>query len=173
MRRTASALVPTALALALALLAGAPVAAQPFSTLEERMSAADFKRAGLDKLSEEELAQLNTWLQRDAATRTPAAVAPAGVAGADRTGFPSGGLLDRPQGPDRIVSSITGTFRGWEGGDDEFVLDNGQVWRTIESSSRFLQTIENPRIIIERGLFDAWFLRIEGYNERVRVRRVK
>jgi hypothetical protein len=170
MRRTASPFASTSLALAVALLVAGPLAAQQFSSLEERMSAADFQRAGLDKLSPEELAALNAWLQRDAATRVPP---PSVAPGTDRAGFPVGGLLDGSSGPDRIVSSITGTFRGWEGGDDEFTLDNGQVWRTIESSSRFRQTVQNPRIIIERGLFDAWFLRVDGFNERVRVRRVK
>ena len=35
----------------------------PTSTLEERMSQADFRAAGLDHLSPEQLKNLNQWLQ--------------------------------------------------------------------------------------------------------------
>lgn len=172
MRRTAPALVPTALALALGLLVAAPASAQQFSTLEERMSAADFKRAGLDKLSEEELAQLNTWLQRDAATRAPAALAPAAT-GEDRAGFPSGGLLDARSGPDRIVSRVNGSFRGWRGEGDLISLENGQVWRVTDSSTDLQVDLQDPRVILERSGLGGWQLRVDGYNTRARVVRVR
>ena len=162
-----------ALGLALSLAAGAVQAQAPnFSTLEERMSAADFRRAGLDKLSAEELAALNAWLQQDAQRRGGvAAVAP--PPGDADAGFARGGLFDGTSGPDRITSSIPGDFLGWEGGDDEFTLANGQVWRTIESGSRLRVRMKDPRVIIERGVLDSWYLRVDGNNQRVRVRRVK
>ena len=48
----------------------APLAfAQQFSSVEERMSSADFKAAGLDKLSPEELAKLNAFIKNEVETR--------------------------------------------------------------------------------------------------------
>ena len=44
-------------------LAGGSLAAAPFSTLEERMSQSEFKAAGLERLSPEELKSLNDWLR--------------------------------------------------------------------------------------------------------------
>src|SRR5688572_10963425 len=71
----------TAFCLGMLLAVGAsdPAAAQgsaAFSSLEERMSHADFKAAGLDKLTPEELAALNEWLRQRgeaAAVAAPAA----------------------------------------------------------------------------------------------------
>ena len=56
---------------ALILLAAATCAGAqtPSSTLEERMSQAEFRAAGLDKLSPQELAQLNSWLETHGGTR--------------------------------------------------------------------------------------------------------
>lgn len=159
MRRLSSLFVPIALALGLSV--ASPVGAQQFSTLEERMSAADFKRAGLDKLSDEELAQLNAWLQQDASARAPAAV--------DRTGFPAGGLFDGGSGPDRVVSTIPGNFRGWRGAGERITLANGQVWRITDSSSRLSISVENPQVVLERNGLGGWQLRVDGYNTRARV----
>lgn len=160
-----------ALSLALSCAIAGSAQAQSFSTVEERMSAADFRRAGLDKLSPEELAALNAWLQQDAARR--GAVAAPSLQQDPRVGFPQGDLFGSSVGPDRITSTIPGDFLGWEGGDDEFTLANGQVWRTIESSSRLRVRLRDPRVAIEKGALGAWYLRVDGYNERVRVRRSK
>jgi hypothetical protein len=158
-----------ALALAVALLPFA-AAAQQVSTLEERMSAADFKRAGLDKLSEEELANLNAWLQRHGAAQQ-------GTAGSgpapDRTGFPSAGFLGDSGGPDRVVSSVAGRFTGWQGAGDLITLANGQVWRVTDSSTRLSVDLNDPRVTIERNAFGGWQLRVDGYNTRARVTRVR
>jgi hypothetical protein len=43
-------------------LAALPVMAQQFSSLEERMSASDFKAAGLDQLTPQQLQFLDNWL---------------------------------------------------------------------------------------------------------------
>jgi hypothetical protein len=61
----------------LVLAFAAPAAAQEFSSLEERMSAAEFKAAGLDKLSPAELEALNRWLrgQRSLQPRSPRPIA--------------------------------------------------------------------------------------------------
>lgn len=155
------------------ILALAPMVlqAQSFSSLEERMSESEFQAAGLDKLSPEELAALNAWL-RDRAGSAVAAPVDTGPAAAavpeDRRGF------DVPQGPkDPIVSRITGEFRGWDGAGVEIALDNGQVWKTTDQVSRLAVKLSNPVVVITPGMFNAWFLKVEGYSSRVRVERVR
>ncbi|KFN51416.1 hypothetical protein [Arenimonas composti] len=139
--------------------------AQQFSSLEEKMSHAEFTAAGLDKLSPEELAALNAWIAQKVAT-APATAAPAGE---DRRGF-----LASSAGPgDAIVSSIDGEFRGWREKGDRIVLANGQIWEVTESTSRLVVRVQNPTVIIEPGMLGAWYLRIDGYNTRAKVVRIK
>jgi len=137
--------------------------AQEFSSLEERMSAADFRSAGLDKLTDEELARLNAWLRSHVAdTQAAASQAPA-----DTIGF-------RPvAATGEVVSRIDGPFTGWDG-HTEFRLENGQVWVQADSADRFRSgTIMNPGVRITPGMLDSWVLRVDGYNHRVKVRRIK
>lgn len=138
--------------------------AQDFSSLEERMSAADFRAAGLDKLSDAELAQLNAWLRSNVAGSQAAMP---GQAPADTLGF-------RPAAPSgEVVSQIDGPFKGWDG-HTEFRLQNGQVWVQSDSADRFRSgTIMNPGVRIEPGMMDSWVLRVDGFNHRVKVRRIK
>lgn len=146
-----------------------PASAQSFSSLEERMSAAEFRAAGLDKLSPEELAALNEWL-RAKGVSGPAfgAAAPAPVD--DRRGFPVA-LGDSGGGP--IVSRIPGEFRGWDGTGTQFTLENGQVWKSTDPAARLAVKLNDPVVVIRPGVLNAWFLQVEGYNAKVRVIRVK
>lgn len=146
-------------------LASGAAFAQQFSSLEERMTEAEFKAAGLDKLSAEELAALNSWL----APRVGARAGAVGAAvAADTAGFARG---DNDESA--IVSSIAGEFRGWDGAGDRITLANGQVWEVTDSSARLKIKVENPVITVEPGLFEAWYLKVEGYNSRARVKRIK
>lgn len=155
------------------------VGANNFSTLEERMTGREFRDAGLHKLSDEELAFLNRWIQlrslaegevpdwagdRAAARPGDAPAAAAGPAG-DRRGFPDG---DRSE----INSRLRGSFSGWRG-DAVFELENGMIWEQAEPNVFAIPTLENPEVRIRPGLFGAWHLQVAGYNTRVRVRRVE
>lgn len=148
----------------LALASSAVLHAQEFSSLEERMNAKEFREAGLDKLSAEELANLNRWL-RERASATVAAPATAPVE--DRTGFPAG-----RNEPDKIVSRLTGSFRGWTG-NTQFRLENGQVWQQTDDTSFGGVSLESPQVTIDKGMFGAWYLRVEGYNSRAKVKRIR
>ena len=159
MRRTV-----LALAFAASLLPLAHAQASSFSTLEERMSAADFRRAGLEKLSEEELAALNAWLQREG---TGHASRPSGSE--DRRGMRATPLDEEAD----VVSRLPGPFTGWEGGT-LFRLENGQVWRSVDSGSSLRGVnAQDPRVTIRKGLIGGWRLKVEGYNASVRVERVE
>lgn len=152
--------------LVLLALAGGSALAQEFSSLEERMSAAEFKAAGLDKLTPEELVQLNAWLSQEVGdvARSAAPATPA-----DRRGFETSGT-DYSD----IETRIAGEFTGWDGRDGRFVLTNGQVWQSVDPGSRLRGVkLDSPLVTIEAGTFGAWFLSVEGYNTRVRVKRVK
>ncbi len=164
MRRS---LFPAVLALAL-VATGAQ--AQEFSSLEERMSAAEFKAAGLDKLSAEELAALNAWLGREVDETAQAVAATRGPATpVDRRGFEGAG-----HDYSDIETRIAGEFTGWDGRDGRFVLTNGQVWQSVDPGSRLAGVkLDSPLVRIEPGAFNSWYLTVEGYNTRVKVRRVK
>lgn len=151
-------------ALVLFALASSAASAQEFSTLEERMSAKEFKAAGLDKLSPEELAALNAWLSKKVATSS---LPPATPVADDR------GFLTSTDDEGAIRGSITGEFRGWSGRGDRITLSNGQVWEVVDSTSRLKIQVYDPVVIIEPGVFNSWSLRVEGYNTRAKVRRIK
>ena len=147
--------VPAVLCL---LLSALPALAQQFSSLEERMSAADFKAAGLDKLSPEELKYLDGWLQAHQKARM---VSPSGkpvfYADEDRKEF---------------ETHLVGSFGGWSGGT-QFNLNNGQVWKQAESGAYSCPTMTNPKVTIKPMLLGSWLMYVEGCNESVRVERVK
>lgn len=146
----------------LVVLLAQPAWSQAFSSLEERMSTAEFKAAGLDKLSSEELATLNAWLQREglrAAAAAPSAEDRRGLTGARET-------------RGEIHSRVVGEFRGWSG-NSRFELENGQVWQVNDPTANLSARAENPSVRIKPGLFSAWFMQVEGYNSVVKVKRIK
>ncbi len=146
---------------------GGNAMAQEFSSLEERMSEAEFKAAGLDKLSAEELANLNTWLS--------GRVQPGAAAGPveDRRGFRAGSEQSGASEDGEIVSSIAGEFRGWRQKGERFTLTNGQVWEITDAPSRFAVKLYDPVVHIKPGAFSAWFLSVEGYGSSAKVVRIK
>lgn len=158
--------------LACLLCAGA-AAQESFSSLEERMTAEEFREAGLDKLSEAELAALNRWIRMRslAEGEVPDEYRQAGSgdgqrSGEDRRGFQDSGR-DAP-----IEARIQGSFSGWTG-NTRFELDNGMVWRQAEAGQFAMPATENPQVTISPGMFGAWYLSVEGYSRRVRVERVR
>lgn len=151
------------LLLLLLLFIPALAGAQQFSSLEERMSSADFEAAGLDKLSPEELARLNEWLRGNVGAGTGAAAV---ASREDRIGFREEMVTGV------VVSQIDGPFTGWSG-KTRFRLKNGQVWQQIDSDARFGGVeLDSPGVRIEPGLFGSWMLKVDGYNSQVRVKRL-
>jgi len=159
-------------------LAASFAEAREFSSLEERMTGREFRDAGLHKLTDEELAALNRWIEMRSlaegevpswAMGAAAVVAPGataeGPASGDLRGFERG---DRTE----INSRIVGSFSGWSG-DDVFELENGMVWEQAESGTFSVATMENPEVRIRPGFFGSWQLQVEGYNRRIRVERVR
>ena len=128
------------------------------------MSVAQFRAAGLDKLTPEELAALNAWLQ-GTATGASAPVGSAPPSG-DRIGFresESGGT---------VTSRYVGEFTGWSG-KTRFRLENGQVWEQSESGNLRGVRLDNPVMTIKQGLFGSWHISVDGLRATTRVRRVE
>jgi len=149
-------LILAALAL---LIAALPVMAQQFSSLEERMSAADFKSAGLDKLTPEQLQFLDNWLRAHEQTKVVS---------------PSGQPVFYPneQSRDKFSTHLVGHFSGWAG-NTVFTLDNGQVWKQAESGAYSCPNLDNPEVTIKPMILGSWLMYVQGCNQSVRVERVK
>jgi hypothetical protein len=140
--------------------------AEAFSSLEERMSAREFSEAGLDQLSPEQLAKLNSWLRGQHGVAA-ASAAPA-LDSADRRGF-----FAEDANQESVVSRILGEFRGWRGSGERFELENGQVWQSADPSASLSVKLQNPTVRISPGLFRSWYLKVDGYNASVLVKRIQ
>ena len=151
-------------------------AQDPFSSLEERMTAREFKGAGLDKLTNEELQALNAWLQNHSvATLKNATVVAIPENATEPTGDQRGletKKVELSTEEKTIESRIAGTFTGWDG-ITVFKLENGMVWRQSEKDVFRIKAVENPMVTIKKGLFGTWRLSVEGFNSRVKVKRLQ
>lgn len=163
--------IALAFTLAACFALAAPLAfAQQFSSLEERMSSADFKAAGLDKLSPEQLARLNAFI-RGEVNKSSAVAREEGMRQQDQNDAEKMGFRTYHGELDTISSSIAGDFHGWDGGTT-FTLANGQVWRQI-GGDVFAIRLKNPAVTISPGLIGAWYLKVDGYGSTTKVERVK
>ena len=149
--------------------------AQQAPPIEQAMSADEFKAAGLDKLSAEELARLNAWLDRRVAEQTSAAVA----AASDQAGEEGRKeVVEKNRGffhfnsEEPIVANIVGEFDGFRRGK-RYRLDNGQVWEQIDTASLAGVRRTNPAVRIKPGLLGAWWLKLDGYNTQAKVQRIE
>lgn len=157
------------------------------------MSAAQYYRAGLNKLTPKEIKALNRWLSHytqkvrehssktSSKTAAPMTTTHRGVPHTHRhstvptsSGSSNGAAYfgkppSQPKStPDHIVTHITGTFHGWHG-NTRFRLTNGQVW-VQAGPGYFDATLHAPRVVIKKLLF-GYMLEVDGHQ--VFVRRVK
>jgi hypothetical protein len=142
-----------------------PAAAQDFSTLEERMTEAEFRAAGLDRLSAEELASLNAWLaRRNLSTRR----APSG----GEQGFKPDGLLG-DSGPRGTIRSRASSTQDEIGVGSTITLENGQSWKVTDGNLSISGGLSGRTITLEPAMFGSWLLKVEGYNRALRATRVR
>lgn len=147
-----------------------------FSSLEEQMTGKEYTAAGLDKLTPEELAALNSWIRRHSvatldspkAGSTTAAVAD--TENGDMRGLKKKSKDDGDRTP--IHSRIVGSFSGWDG-HAVFKLENGMIWEQDDKDKFYIREIQNPEVTIKPGLFGSWHLSVEGYSSRCRVERLQ
>jgi hypothetical protein len=158
---------PRALVLAVA-LASASLAAHAAPPIEQQMSTEEFKATGLDKLSPDELARLNTWLGRTLETETAkAAVAAKKKVEDDNRGFFNFGSSEP------VKSALSGEFTGFRQGRT-YTLDNGQVWRQIDDATLVGVRLMHPEVVVSPSIIgNAWYFGVKGYGTRAKVVRVK
>jgi hypothetical protein len=136
------------------------VQAQQASTLQQRMSSSEFKAAGLDKLSPQELQSLDGWLASHGKVVTKVV-----DAGGKPVFYP-----DEHQRR-KISTHITGHFDGWHG-SSQFTLDNGQVWKQIGADMPSCMSTDHPAVKIKPSLMGNWLMYVDGCNDTVHVQRV-
>jgi hypothetical protein len=146
------------------LVSSPPVQAQKnASTLEERMSATQFKAYGLDKLTPDELKGLNEWLQGSSPLESPG----------NNARNPKYGFAASDADRTEVQANIVGTFSGWSG-RTVFRLDNGQEWQQSESGTFQGPILENPAVTIKPKLMGSWLLVIDRCDGcRIGVKRIK
>jgi hypothetical protein len=159
------------MALAFAPMAWAQQSPPLTADVERQMSPEQFKAAGLDKLSPQELAALNAWLQHKVMQETAKVTESAKEEGRKEVAEKNRGFFDFGSA-EPIESNIVGEFKGFSQGK-RYTLANGQVWEQIEYATLAGVRKTDPKVSIKPGMFNNWFLRIEGYNTAAKVRRIK
>lgn len=163
------------------LIATMAFADEAFSSLEERMTGEEFERAGLNKLTGNELRYLNEWLKKvkmqpapASRTTTAGQSAPQATVSADRQPAPAidqTGLRSKEVTRVTIESQIDGEFTGWSG-RTRFKLKNGMVWQQV-GSGEFFYRATDPKVRIEPKSLGSWKLYVDGIGRSVKVKRVK
>ena len=147
--------------------------------LQHQMTPAEFKAAGLDKLSAAELAALNGWLQGKVAAVT------AGVReqvreevreeareeGRQEVIVKNRGFFDFGS-KEPIVSTLQGEFRGF-GKGRRYVLANKQEWEQTDDVTLAGVRRTDPEVSISPGVMGVWYLQLKGVNTKAKVQRVK
>ncbi|MET0329134.1 MAG: hypothetical protein ABW163_10240 [Luteimonas sp.] len=172
--------------IAAALLATVPAFAQQ-RTIEDRLTAAEFRAAGLGKLSDAELERLNALLAREFAGVGPTVAAPAavGMTASDveariaqaredgrREATRDAATLPAATSREPIESTIPGAFDGFAQGR-QYTLANGQVWRQVDGASISGARGNDVAVRIRPGFMGVWWMRIDGYNTQAKVERVR
>ena len=153
----------------------APVAiaqtAQPAASqqaIQNQMTPEEFKAAGLDKLSADELARLNAWLGRTLDTETAKAAAEA----KQKVEHESRGFFNFGS-EEPIVAHINGEFRSF-GKAKTYTLDNGQVWQQIDDAELVARHLVNPEVNIKPAMVgNSWYMAVGKYHARAQVKRIK
>jgi len=143
-------------------LVGVSVQAQQAAGLQQRMSSSEFKAAGLDKLSPQELANLDRWLQTHAHDKVVTRVV-------DSSGKP---VFYAGQKRRKIETHLVGHFGGWQG-HNVMTLDNGQVWKQVGSDTPACMTSDHPAVKVKPSIMGNWLMYVHGCNDDAHVQRVR
>jgi hypothetical protein len=73
--------------------------------------------------------------------------------------------------PTTMESYIPGRFEGW-GPNARIKLANGTVWQVVDGTSAALN-LDNPKVVIRRGMMGGFFLELDSTNRSPRVRRLQ
>ncbi len=164
------------LSAAVLLLSANLVCAQnTFPGLKAILTVAEWKRAGLDRLSPDEIGVIDAALirqqsgatarlQQELATVRTAVAANTSPALIQKFGLP---LFD--DGDWRTLPPLRAKFEKWEGGN-RFKLDNGQVWEGFEPIT---YELVGKEIEIQARPHGQFALVVDGVNTTLRVMRLR
>lgn len=157
-----------------------------FPGLKQVMTEAEWKRAGLDRLTPDEIGVIDAALIKHyfQTVRTAAAVSAApvpapeaapGATAAEKAAAKSRfwdkfGLGKSTAESDwRAQAPMVAKVTGWRGANG-FILDNGQVWEGVE---KIPYDLPGNTVIIEARPMGAYALKLNDESIAVRVRRVR
>ncbi len=134
-----------------------PVCAAPKETsgnIQDIMTPEEFKAAGLNKLSPDELQKLDAWLQgyRQVTEQTAEKKATAKASAESHAKM------------DLLVSRVDGTFNGLTG-RTVIRLEDGTVWKQANADDRYRPKVtDHPAAAVIHGIF-GYKMQIEGTQE--------
>jgi hypothetical protein len=129
-----------------------------FAGVQKSMSPKAFEQAGLNKLTPDEIARLDEFIRKYAASSNQVA-ATAAVDQAVKSN-------KVPSQPQVIESRIVGLYKGYNG-RSQFTLENGQVWAQAQQESRNYPPTDSPPVIIVKGGWGHRMYILGGGNIRV------
>lgn len=162
------------------------------STLFKSQPVEQFRAAGLHKLSDSELVELEAMFERlkrgelvavreEAEEKVAAAEARARETGATETKAGPNWLKalvtlqsvnEKNARADPVLTRIAGNFRGWRG-KTQFRLENGQIWQQDDDSTYVGVNFESPTVKIYPGMLGSFWMEVENVRPRVRVKPLK
>jgi hypothetical protein len=131
--------------------------APPVLDVQKLMSVSEFRQAGLQKLTAEEIDALNLWLSRFAATMCASTL-------------PITDNSTAASAPSIIESQIEGEFEGWTG-DTIFKLANGQIWQQSSYAYKYHYAYRPNTLIYKAGA--AYQMKVDGVDGAIQVKRLK
>lgn len=166
MYRSPAGTLALVIALMMAALSAAAGAADDGSTAKQKdfpgiqklMTAEEFARAGLDKLTPEQVRALDDWLVRYTAGEAYVVQTTSDEVRAAVPEF-------------RLEARIVPPFSGWSG-QTLFRLDNGQVWRQ-RIKGRYMFSGDDTRVVITRNLLGFYNMTLVSSGRSVGVEPVR
>lgn len=144
-------------------------AEKPTRGVEETMRPEEFKSAGLDKLSEDELQHLDAWLKGYRQTTQKKATEQAQAQASDEIKKATVKATEEANKSartrlDTLVSRVDGTIDGLKG-HTQIRLEDGTVWKQANADERYKAPItDHPAAVVIHGTF-GYKMRIEGMQE--------
>ena len=133
-------------------------ATKDFPGIEKLMTAEEFSRIGLDKLTPEQVQALNAWLVRYTAGEAYVVQTTSEEVRAAVTEF-------------RLEARIVPPFTGWSG-QTLFRLDNGQVWRQ-RIKGHYMFSGEDTRVVIARNMLGFYVMTLVSTGRAIGVEPVR
>jgi hypothetical protein len=142
---------------------------KPTRGVEETMRPEEFKAAGLDKLSEDELQHLDAYLQgyrqstQKKATEQAQAKAEVEIKKATEKATEEANKTARTK-LDSLASRVDGNIDGVKG-HTQIRLEDGTVWKQVNADDHYRATItDHPAAVVTHSTF-GYKMRIEGMPE--------